>query len=105
MEYLIDAVIRDKQVLGYITKQTHTAFLKLKGKVYNKPYKIEIDEWYYKGCFIQKQEHPKLPKYHVFKDTENQETIDGCYTFQEAKKLCELNEVKNPLNGLKSYIL
>ncbi len=32
----------------------------------NKPIKIEIGEWWFKGCFIQQQDHPKLSKYIVF---------------------------------------
>ena len=69
-----------------------------------KPYKIDTVEWYYKGCFIQKNNHPKLSIYCIFKDTKDQETIGECYTFTEAKKLCELNEVINPFIGLESFI-
>ena len=58
-----------------------------------KPKQIEVDEWIYKGCFIQKSEHPQLKgKYEVFKNNEEQTHIDRCYTFIEAKKLCEKNE-------------
>lgn len=70
----------------------------------NKPIQIESGEWYFKGCFIQNQEHPALSKYHVFKDTEQQETIDTCNTMVEAKKLCRLNEVINPYLGLSSFM-
>ncbi len=36
-----------------------------------KPVRIDVDEWLYKGCFIQKFEHPKLVgKYEVFKNNE-----------------------------------
>jgi len=70
-----------------------------------KPVKIETGEWYYKGCFIQEQTHPELLKYHVFQDTENQNTVGTCDYFKEAKELCKSHEVKNPKNGLKSYIL
>ena len=58
-----------------------------------KPKQIEVDEWIYKGCFIQKSEHPQLKgKYEVFKNNEEQTHIDRCHTFVEAKKLCEENE-------------
>ena len=53
-----------------------------------KPVLIEIGEWSYNGCFIQIQNHPLLLKYHVFRDSEKQETIGTCATFKEAKKLC-----------------
>ena len=53
-----------------------------------KPVLIEIGEWYYKGYFIQLQIHPLLLKYHVFRDSKEQETIGTCATFREAKKLC-----------------
>lgn len=57
------------------------------------PRQIESNEWLYKGCFIQKSEHPKLKgKYEVFKNDKQQTHIDRCYTFAEAKKLCENNK-------------
>ena len=71
------------------------------------PILIEVGEWYYKGCFIQLQNqynHPELLKYHIFKDTENQETIKTCGTFSEAKLLCDINEVKNPVSGWKEQL-
>ena len=68
------------------------------------PVTIETGEWYYKGCFIQRQDNPHLLRYHVFKDTENQETINTCSSFKEAILLCDINEVKNPFLGLKSFI-
>lgn len=49
------------------------------------PIQIESNEWRFKSCFIQKQTHLKLKPYYVFKDTENQETVDSCFTFAEAK--------------------
>ena len=70
----------------------------------NKPIKIEGDEWWFKGCFIQKQSNPELKPYHVFKDTENQETVDTCFTFSEAKKLCVFNEVKDFKHGYKAFL-
>lgn len=69
-----------------------------------KPIQIEVDEWWFKGCFIQKQYHPKLKPYHVFKDTENQETVDTCFTFTEAKKLCDLNKIKDFKQGYKAFL-
>lgn len=58
-----------------------------------KPTQIDTYEWLYKGCFIQKFEHPKLiGKYSVFKNDIPQTDVGRCYTFAEAKKLCEENE-------------
>jgi hypothetical protein len=58
-----------------------------------KPKQIEVGEWMYKGCFIQESTHPKLiGKYEVFKNDKPQTHVGRCYTFIEAKKLCEENE-------------
>ena len=57
------------------------------------PKQIEVNEWLYNGCFIQKSEHPQLKgKYEVFKNDELQSHIDRCYTFKQAKILCEQNK-------------
>ena len=58
-----------------------------------KPRQIECDEWFYKGCFIQKFAHPKLiGNYEIFKNNKNQDHIGISSTFIEAKKICEENE-------------
>ena len=69
-----------------------------------KPVQIEIGEWWYKGCFIQEQNHPQLSKYIVFKDTEQQEHVDTATTFADAKKLCKDNEVKDYKYGYKTFL-
>lgn len=58
------------------------------------PKQIEVGEWLYYGCFIQKQQHPDLAPYVVFKNDKPQTHVGTAYTFTEAKKLCRLNEVK-----------
>ncbi|NII81714.1 MULTISPECIES: hypothetical protein [unclassified Pedobacter] len=58
------------------------------------PKQIEVGEWLYYGCFIQKQVNIILPPFVVFKNNKAQTHIGTCYTFTEAKKLCILNEVK-----------
>jgi hypothetical protein len=68
-----------------------------------RPVQIEVGEWYFKGCFIQEQNHPKLEKYSVFQDTEEQLTVGTCHTMAEAKAICYKNEVKEPLRGLKIF--
>ena len=70
----------------------------------NKPKQIEVGEWWFKGCFIQEQNHPKLLKYRVFKDTASQEDICTCQTFTEAKAQCRMNEVKYPHSEWKKYL-
>lgn len=70
----------------------------------NKPIAIEVGEWWFKGCFIQEQDHPMLSKYVVFKDTEGQEHVDGASTMKEAKRLCVDNEVVDYKLGYKSFI-
>ena len=58
-----------------------------------KPRQIDVDEWIYKGCFLQKSEHPQLiGKYEVFKNDRQQSHVGRCHTFTEAKKLCVENE-------------
>ena len=69
-----------------------------------KPIQLTDGEWWFNGCFIQKQTHSRLKHYYVFKDTEQQETVDSCFTFAEAKKLCILNEVKNYKQGYKAFL-
>lgn len=68
-----------------------------------KPVQIEMQEWWYKGCFIQKQIHPQLARYVIFADTEGQEHIDTAHTFNEAKKIASNNEVKNYKLGVESF--
>ena len=75
----------------------------MKNNASKKPVKIEEGEWYYKGCFIQKQDHPLLRRFIVFQDTKKQKIVGGCFCFNEAKKLCVENEVINPELGLDSF--
>ena len=71
-----------------------------------KPIQIETCEWWFKGNFIQKQNEIRsdLIPYHVFKDTEVQETVGVCHTFTEAKRLCNMYPVKNPVSGWKEQL-
>jgi len=69
----------------------------------NKPFQIEIGEWWFKGCFIQAQNHPQLDKYVVFKDTENQEHVGTSNKFTDAVKLCKENEVTKYKLGIESF--
>lgn len=55
---------------------------------------IEIDEWLFCGCFIQKQNHPNLLPYFIFKNTKEQEHCGVCFTMTEAKKIAKLNKVE-----------
>lgn len=73
-------------------------------RVDNILWQIDPEEWYYKGCFIQQQDHPKLQKYHVFQDTEEQLTVGTCSTFKQAKELCEQNSVENPMHSPLEFI-
>lgn len=69
------------------------------------PFQIEGDEWYFKGCFIQKNSHPNLfGKYEVFADDEQQTHIGRFTSFANAKKACKANEVKNPFIGILKII-
>lgn len=79
-------------------------FVKNKLIIMNKPIAIEVGEWWFKGCFIQEQDHPMLSKYVVFKDTELQERVGTASTMREAKKLCVDNEVTDYKFGYKSFL-
>jgi len=57
------------------------------------PVELCPGKWIYKGCFIQKGDHPMLAgQYRVFKNDKLQTHVDRCNTFKQAKKLCEKNE-------------
>jgi hypothetical protein len=69
------------------------------------PFQIEIGEWYFKGCFIQKHGFVQLPgKYNVFKDDQSQTHVGFYSNFKEAKKACNDNEVKKPYLGILKFI-
>jgi hypothetical protein len=69
-----------------------------------KPVQIEIGEWWYKGCFIQKQEHPELLPWLVFKDNFAQSHVGVTTSFASAKKLAERNEVTTPHLGYQTFL-
>lgn len=69
----------------------------------NKPFQIEVGEWWFKGCFIQEQNHPQLDKYVVFKDTDDQEYIDTANRFSDAIQLCKDNEVTDYKLGIEVF--
>jgi hypothetical protein len=58
-----------------------------------KPQLIEVGEWLYFGCFIQKVTHPKVTgNYVVFKNNKQQSHVGNPLTFIEAKLLCKNNQ-------------
>ena len=67
------------------------------------PQQIEDGEWYFMGCFIQKQTHPQLLPYVVFKDDETQSHVGVCCTMKEARQMCLLNKVESPKIGLLAF--
>lgn len=69
----------------------------------NKPFQLEVGEWWFKGCFIQEQNHPQLDKYVIFKDTENQEHIGTASKFTDAIQLCKDNEVTDYKLGIEAF--
>ena len=82
----------EKDKADAVTKQAQKELKRLQ-RVLSKPQQIETGEWLYKGCFIQKSQHPNLMgKYSVFKNNKTQDNVGRCYTFSEAKKLCKANE-------------
>ncbi len=66
---------------------------------------IEVDEWYYYGCFIQRSEGPALfGRYEVWKDDESETHIDRFHTLKEAKAACREHAVENPKQGPHYFI-
>ena len=72
----------------------------------DKPILIDVCEWYYKGCIIQKQDHQELMRYLIFQDDAYHLTVGMSHTFSEAKKIAELNEVPKELQkyGIDSFL-
>jgi hypothetical protein len=69
----------------------------------NKPFQIEIGEWWFKGCFIQEQNHPQLAKYIVFQDTVLGMNVGTASNFKDAVQLCKDNEVTDYKLGIEAF--
>lgn len=68
-----------------------------------KPFKIDTDTWWFKGCFIETQDHPMLMKFLIRADTEESDVIDTTNTMTEAIKICKANEIKDFYLGIKGF--
>ena len=68
-----------------------------------KPVPIEIEEWWYNGRIIQKQDHPLLQLYVSFNDDDSP-FVQTHSTFKEAKEYCLKNPCTNPKNFPHNYI-
>jgi hypothetical protein len=68
-----------------------------------KPFQIEVGEWWFKGCFIQEQNHPQLDKYVVFQDTVLGMTVGTASRFSDAIQLCKDNEVTDYIQGIEAF--
>lgn len=67
------------------------------------PICIEVDEWWFNGRIIQKQNHPILPEYISFAD--NGEPFTSHHsTKKEAVDFALNNPCKKPKNFPKDYI-
>lgn len=62
-----------------------------------KPVQIEIDEWWFNGRFIQKQNHPQLAPYLSFPSSNSDYQNEVHYTFKDAVQYCLNNPCKNPV--------
>jgi len=69
----------------------------------NKPFQIELGEWWFKGCFIQEQNHPQLAKYTIFQDTVLGMTVGSASTMKDAIQICKDNEVKDYVQGIEAF--
>lgn len=97
-------VVEDSQHPSFISSvkivlTQHKRFKKMK------PTLVSGGEWYFMGCFIQRQDiRPSAEPFHVFQDNKDQTSVGSCFTFTEAKKICRLNKVDKPLIGLRALI-
>ena len=95
------AGLLDKPLPGWAQKKSLLAGAWRKGRdMAKKPYQIEDGEWYFKGCFIQKQP----TGYVVFADDSTQTHIGVCGKMADARTLCVENQVKKPKLGLLSFL-
>lgn len=69
----------------------------------NKPFQLEVGEWWFKGCFIQEQNHPQLDKYTIFQDTVLGMTVGSASKFTDAIKICKENEVTDYVQGIEAF--
>lgn len=69
----------------------------------NKPFQLEVGEWWFKGCFIQEQNHPQLAKYTIFQDTVLGMTVGSASKFTDAIKICKENEVTDYVQGIEAF--
>lgn len=69
----------------------------------NKPIQIEVGEWWFKGCFIQEQNHPQLSKYTIFQDNVLGMTVGSASTMKQAIQICKDNEVKDYVQGIEAF--
>jgi hypothetical protein len=67
------------------------------------PVHVGLWAWWYRGCFIHKQSHPKLNRYHVSQDTKEQKTVGVCDTFNEAMDIAGSNFVSDYLIGPEPF--
>ena len=69
-----------------------------------KPVQIEMDEWWFNGRIIQKQNHYMLSPYISFDDGDNGYLVSTHSTFKEAKEYCLKNPCTNPSNFPHNYL-
>ncbi len=69
-----------------------------------KPICIEVDEWWFNGRIISKQDHPRLPKYVSFSDDDNGHFVAIHSTRKEAIDYCIQHPCYIPINKPKDYI-
>lgn len=66
----------------------------------HKPIPVETGEWWYYGCFFQKNEHPSLLSYCVFQDSETEMVIGSTNSFVRAKELAIGNQCFDFSSGI-----
>lgn len=69
-----------------------------------KPVAIEIDEWWFNGRIIQKQNDYRLPKYISFTDNSENYFVSTHSNMKDATFHCLINPCKNPDRFPKDYI-
>lgn len=69
-----------------------------------KPVHLGLEEWWFNGRIIQKNDHPMLSKYVSWSDDENSRFVETHNTKREATLFAIQNPCANPTHFPKDYL-
>ncbi len=70
----------------------------------NKPVQIENREWWFKGRIIQENNHPFLPRFISFRDSNGSYLTEVHGSFKDAVKYCKEHPNLEPKNIPSDYL-